>query len=78
MANIKFNVIVLPDGTAEIRLPEGASQQRDANKIAKFTDKLSKLLGRVKERHIGDHEHHVKEDTGTHVHTDGSVHHDHK
>ena len=58
MAVIKFEVEVDSEGEAIIRLPEGPGQQRNAGIVASFTEKLAKLLGKVKERHIGHHHHH--------------------
>lgn len=68
---VNFKVIVRDNGDIELKLPEGASQQRDAGILASFTDKLSKLLGRVKERHHGTME------GGVHVHKDGTIHQGH-
>lgn len=71
MSMITFTVEMSEDGrNAIIKLPDGRSQQVDANKIAEFTDKLSKQLGRVKERHIGDHHHHtgVSDHSHDHIH----------
>lgn len=72
MGNVTFKIIVRDDGTAEIRVPEGASQQRDAGRIASFTEKLAKFLGRIKERHVGK-----PLDNHHHTHEDGSVHTNH-
>ena len=60
---------VANDGTATIQIPhDNRNLARDANAAADFTDKLSKALGEVLERHIGDHHHH------THQHTNGEIH----
>ena len=58
---------VAEDATATIEIPHAKNQQRDARQAADFTDKLSKAMGEVLERHIGDHHHH------THEHTHGTV-----
>ena len=71
MAIVTFKVILNAKGEAIIKLPEGKTQQMDASKIAALTDKLSKALGTVKERHVGRTEH------GVHTHDDGMVHLDH-
>ena len=55
---VTLHITVGPDGQAIIQLPHNLNQQRDANAAASFTDKLSKALGDVVERHIGDHVHH--------------------
>lgn len=55
-------------GQAIIKLPEGRTQQVDAAKVADLTDKLSKALGTVKERHVGRYE------NGVHTHADGTTH----
>lgn len=68
MAQINFDVEFDANGDAVIRLPEGKTQKVDAGKIAAFTDKLSKLMGKVKERHIGDHHHEHGEHTHVHDH----------
>lgn len=68
---ITFKVIARRDGTVELKLPEGATQQKDAGALASFTDKLSKLIGRVKERHIG------RDENGVHVHDHNTEHHHH-
>jgi len=57
-------------GDITIAIPHGKNKERDANAAASFTDKLSKAIGTVKERHIGDHEH-------LHHHHDGTTHHHH-
>lgn len=61
---ITFTMEFDAQGKAVIRLPEGRSQQADAGKVADLTDRLSKMLGKVEERHIGDHHHHVHGDAG--------------
>jgi len=61
MRNITFEIEIDSDGDATIRLPEGKGQQRDAAVVADLTNDLAKLMGSVKERHIGGHHHH---DTG--------------
>lgn len=66
MINIKIDFT--PDGKAIIRLPEGKTQQADANKAADLTDKLAKSLGKVTERHIGGWK------GGVHTHEDGHTH----
>jgi hypothetical protein len=58
MKNITFHIEIDEDGDATIRLPEGKGQQGDASKVDDLTLKLAKMLGRVKERHVGDHHHH--------------------
>jgi hypothetical protein len=68
MAQVNFEIEFNNDGTATIRLPEGKTQQVNAAKVADLTDKLSKLMGTVKERHIGDHHHEHGEQTHTHDH----------
>ncbi len=55
---VNLTIVVAEDGTATIQIPHAKNQQRDANAAASFTDKLSKALGEVLERHIGDHHHH--------------------
>ena len=68
MANVKIEIEFTAEGTAIIRIPHGKTQQADAGKAADLTDKLSKALGKVKERHIGDHVHEHGEFTHTHDH----------
>jgi hypothetical protein len=58
---------VAADGTATVEIPHNRNQQRDAQAAASFTDKLSKALGEVLERHIGDHHHHDHAHTHTHT-----------
>lgn len=58
MRTITFTIEVNSAGEAVIRLPEGPGQQQNAAETAKLTDQISKLIGKVKERHIGDHHHH--------------------
>lgn len=58
MAIVNIEISFDYNGEAIISIPHGKNQQRNANKAASFTDRLSKALGDVKERHIGDHEHH--------------------
>jgi hypothetical protein len=69
MRVINFKVSVRDNGDIELKLPEGAGQQRDAGTLASFTDKLSKLLGKVKERHVGR-----TDAQGVHTHEPGHVH----
>jgi len=69
---IKFTVTVDEYGEAQIRVPPGLNQQRNAGVIAKFTEKLAGLLGKIKERHVG-----TPMDNHHHVHSDGSVHENH-
>ena len=64
---ITITVEIGNDGEATIRLPEGKGQQRNANAAAAFTDQLSKAMGTVKERHIGDHHHHHDDHNHDHV-----------
>ena len=68
MAQVNITVEFDDFGNAVIRLPEGRTQKVDAAKVAEFTDKLSKAMGTVKERHIGDHHH---------AHEEHDHHHDH-
>ena len=68
MKSITFEIEMDENGDAIIRLPEGKGQQRDAATVADLTLKLANLLGRVKERHVGDHHHH------DHGHDHGHVH----
>jgi hypothetical protein len=63
------------DGKATISIPHGKNQQADAGAAADLTDKLSKALGKVTERHIGDHVH--EHGDGMHTHEDGTVHGNH-
>ena len=58
MAIVTFEIEFTGGDDVVIRLPHGRGQQRNAAKVAKLTEKLAKLLGRVKERHIGGHDHH--------------------
>ena len=58
MANITFEVEVDGEGNAKILHPEGPMKARNAAKAGTFTEKLARLLGRIKERHIGHHHHH--------------------
>ena len=53
-------------GIATIRIPAGATQRVNAAAAEDLTDKLSKALGKVLERHRGDHHHH--HDDADHVH----------
>jgi hypothetical protein len=69
--NITFEIEFDDEGNATIRLPEGKGQQRDAAAVDDLTLKLAELLGRVKERHVGDHHHH---DHG-HDHGHDHIHH---
>lgn len=63
---IEFN----EDGTADIRVPEGPGQQRKAAKAAEFTEKLANTVGKIKERHVGDHHHgHDHQSTTNHLNT---------
>lgn len=68
MANYTIEVTADENGNVVIRLPEGRTQQVDAAKVADLTDKLSKALGTVKERHVGRYE------NGVHTHADGTTH----
>lgn len=58
---ITFTMDFDENGEVVIRLPEGSQQKVNAAKTADLTDKISKALGEVKERHIGDHTHGVGE-----------------
>lgn len=55
-------------GQAIIRIPHGRNQQANAGSAAELTDKLSKALGKVTERHIGGHEHEHGEGQHDHGH----------
>lgn len=55
-------------GQAIIRIPHGKNQQVNAGAAAELTDALSKALGKVTERHIGDHVHEHGEGLGQHTH----------
>ncbi len=57
----RFDIEIDGDGEATITFPEGPGQQRNAGRVAKFTEKLAKLLGRIKERHIGKHHQHINQ-----------------
>ena len=65
---VTFEIEVTPEGDAKILLPEGPGQQRNASRVAKFTEKLANLLGRIKERHIGKHHHHDTDVDHVHEH----------
>ena len=69
--HVHLEINIAADGTATIEIPHHKNQQRDANAAASFTDQLSKAMGKVEERHIGDHEHHDHE----HHHSHDHVHH---
>ena len=69
--HVHLVIDVADDGTATIKIPHNKNQQRDANAAASFTDQLSKAMGTVEERHIGDHVHH----THDHNHTHDHIHH---
>lgn len=69
MAQVTIEIEFDDFGQAIIRIPHGRTQQVDAGKAADLTDALSKALGKVKERHIGDHTHEHGEGTHTHDHT---------
>lgn len=58
MKRLVHLTIIVDGDKATIQIPHNKNQQRDANAAADFTDKLSKALGEVEERHIGDHHHH--------------------
>jgi len=67
---VTLEITLDADGNIRIEIPHGRNRQRDANAAATFTDKLSKAIGDVTERHIGDHEHHHHDGTShTHHHT---------
>lgn len=68
MRNITFEIEINNDGDAVIRLPEGKGQQRDAAVVDDLTLGIAKLLGKVKERHVGDHHHHDSDHTHDHKH----------
>lgn len=70
MRSITFEIEFNDEGDAVIRLPEGKGQQRDAATVADLTLELAKRLGKVKERHVGDHHHHDHhhDHGGNHVH----------
>jgi len=57
MKNITFTIEINEDGDAIIRLPEGKGQQPAAATVADLTESIAKAMGRIKERHIGDHHH---------------------
>ena len=65
---VHLTITVAEDGTAIIQIPHNKNQQRDANAAASFTDKLSKAIGDVVERHIGDHHHHDHDHDHGHDH----------
>lgn len=68
MGQANLKITFDEQGNATIRLPEGKTQKVDAAKLAEFTDKLSKAMGTVKERHIGDHHHAHEEGVHSHDH----------
>lgn len=55
---VTFTVEINSEGDAIIRLPEGKRQQGDAAKIAPLTEQLAKAIGKITERHVGEHHHH--------------------
>ena len=66
--HVHVTIEVADDGTAQVLIPHHKNQQRDANAAADFTDALSKAIGKVEERHIGDHEHHHSDFAPEHTH----------
>lgn len=63
---VTIEITLNADGNLVVQIPHDRNQTANANAAAKFTDKLSKAIGKVLERHIGDHEHNVT--THTHNH----------
>ena len=63
---VTFEIEINDDGDAVIRLPEGPGQQRDANAVAPLTERIAKAIGTLKERHVGDHEHHTHNHLSSH------------
>ncbi len=55
---ITFEIEINQDGDAVIRFPEGPGQQVDAAKAAELTEKIAAKLGKIAERHVGEHHHH--------------------
>lgn len=68
MRTITFNIEINEAGNAVIRLPEGAGQQQNANTVASLTEQIAKAIGKIKERHIGDHHHHDHDHSHHHHH----------
>lgn len=68
MAQVTLTIDFDDFGNAIIRIPHGKTQQADAGKAYDLTDKLSKALGKVTERHLGDHVHEHGEGLGQHTH----------
>ena len=66
--NVSIEIEFDDFGQAIIRIPHGATQKANASAAADLTDKLSKAIGKVKERHIGDHVHEHGEGLGQHTH----------
>jgi hypothetical protein len=73
MAQINIEVEFDDFGQAIIRIPHGRNQKVDAAKAAALTDALSKALGKVRERHIGDHHHEHGEGVGQHTHQENNT-----
>lgn len=67
---VTLDITVDLEGRATIEIPHDRNQARNAQAAERFTDQLSKALGEVEERHIGDHHHHTHE----HGHEHGHLH----
>jgi hypothetical protein len=65
---VTLEITLDANGNIRIDIPHGKNKARDANAAADFTDKLSKAIGDVEERHIGDHHHHDHGTDHTHNH----------
>lgn len=68
MSNVSFEIEFNDSGDAIIRLPEGKIQQIQAAEVADMTEAIAKAIGKIKERHIGNHTHHDHVHGADHVH----------
>lgn len=55
---VSFTIEINDNGDAVIRLPEGPGQQGDAAKVAPLTEQIAEKIGKIVERHVGEHHHH--------------------